>query len=184
MRGFHTGDRVQATVTAHRLSLLPDVDGLHGPPVPVCSGSGLDLCSFDSQSIECWDFCACTAIPFLGPPVFTAYLCSVILFFMVLLVSSMYVSWQSRQGTPQITFLFLSIGVFCFTCITMFLSVFWGLKMVFTPKGAHTFSSFSLTPLTYSRNIGLAVSSSVSFSLDLGAEEKVLLTVLSGIHWL
>ena len=62
----------------------------------------------------------------------------------------------------------------------MLLNVFWGLKMVFTPKGAHVFSSFSLTPLTYGRNIGLAVSSSASFSLDLGAEEKVLLIVLSG----
>ena len=62
----------------------------------------------------------------------------------------------------------------------MLLNAFWGLKMVFTPKGAHTFSSFSLTPLTYGRNIGLAVSLSVSFSLDLGAEEKALLTVLTG----
>ena len=44
MRGFHTGDRcLQATVKVHGLSLLPDVDGLHGPPVPVSSGSGLDL---------------------------------------------------------------------------------------------------------------------------------------------
>ena len=62
----------------------------------------------------------------------------------------------------------------------MLLNVFVGLTVVFTHKGAHSFPSFSLTPLKYGRNIGLAVSSSASFSLDLGAEEKVLLTVLSG----
>ena len=96
------------------------------------------------QSMECCVFCTCTAIPFLGSPVFTAYLCSVILFFIVLLVSPIYVSWQSRQGTSYTTFLF-SIGVFCFTCISMLLKLFWGLKVVFMPSGAHTFSSFSLT---------------------------------------
>ena len=31
------------------------------------------------QLMECCVFCTCTAIPFLGSPVFTAYLCSVIL---------------------------------------------------------------------------------------------------------
>ena len=84
------------------------------------------------------------------------------------------------QYPVAVAWTFFSIEVFCFTYNTMLLSVFWDLKMVFAPKGAHTFSSFSLTPLTYGRNIGLAVSSSASFFLDLGAEEKVLLTVLLG----
>ena len=92
------------------------------------------------QSMECCVFCTCTAIPFLGSPVFTAYLCSVILFFIVLLVSPIYVSWPSRQGTSYTTCLFFSIGVFCFTCISMLLNVFFGLKMVFTPSGAKSVS--------------------------------------------
>ena len=64
-----------------------------------------------SKSMECCIFCICTDIPFLGSPFFTAYLCSFILFFIVLLVSRMYASWQSRQGTSFTTCLGFSFVV-------------------------------------------------------------------------
>ena len=65
------------------------------------------------QSMECCIFCTCTDIPFMGSPFFTAYLCSFILFFIVL-VSRMYASWQSRQGTSFTTclgFSFVILGL-------------------------------------------------------------------------
>ena len=97
MRGFHTGDRCrpQSKFRAFPFFLMwmASMVLLFQYPVAVAWTFA------PSQSRECWDFCACTAIPFLGSPIFTAYLCSVILFFTVLLVSPMYVNWQSWQGT-------------------------------------------------------------------------------------
>ena len=168
---------MQTTVKVHGLSLLPDVDGLHGPAVPVSSGSGLDLRSLPVNRLlgRLCVYC----YPVLGIPC----LHRILVFRYSLLHGPSHFSNVCELAVTAGHFIdniSFSIWVLCFTCITMLLNVFWGLKMVFTPKGAHTFSSFLLTPLTYGRNIGLAVSSSASFSLDLGAEEKVLLTVLTG----
>ena len=145
--GFHTGERCrpQSRFMDCHLMCMASIVLLFQYPMVVAWTLAAP------QSMECCVFCTCTAIPFLGSPVFTAYLCSVILFFIVLLVSPMYVSWQSRQGTSYTTFLFFSIGVLCSTCISMLLNVFWGLKMVFTPSGAHTFFSFSFTQKTLRR---------------------------------
>lgn len=59
--------------------------------------------------------CTCTAIPFLGSLVLTAYLCSVSLFFMDLLVSPMHISWQSwrRQHFSSPLGSFLSLASVC-----------------------------------------------------------------------
>ena len=131
---------MQATVKVHELS-PPDVYGLHSSPVPISDSGGLDTCCSSVDVMLCLLYMQC--YPILGIPSLHSIFVFVILFFIVLQVCPMYVSWQSRQGTSYTTFLF-SIGVFCFTCI----NVYWGLKMVFTPNSTHTLFSFSFTPLT------------------------------------
>ena len=137
--------KVHATVKVHELS-PPDVYGLHSSPVPISDSGGLDTCCSSVDVMLCLLYMQC--YPILGIPSLQSIFVFVILFFIVLQVCPMYVSWQSRQSTSYRTFLFFSIGVFCFTGFSSLLNVFWGLKMVFTPSGAHTLSSFSLTPLT------------------------------------
>ena len=114
--------------------------------------------------VEFWTW---IAIPFMGSPRFTACLCSLSLTFSILLVSPKYTSGQFLQGISYATpFCFCSEVLF-FTCISSLFGVFFGLKTGFTPRGAQSFSIFSLTPLMWPVHSILGASSSCCGSREL-----------------
>ena len=72
--GFHTGERCRPQsrfMDSLFLMCMASIVLLFQYPMAVAWTLAAP------QSMECCVFCTCTAIPFLGSPVFTAYLCSV-----------------------------------------------------------------------------------------------------------
>ena len=103
----------------------------------------------DSQSVLCWSLYTCPAILFWSSPLQTAYLCSLILVFKLLLITPIYFSSQSLHGTSYTTSFQFSGEVFSFTCTTNCLKLLCGLNTALTPRGAHAFSNISLVPRMY-----------------------------------
>ena len=75
------------------------------------------------------------------------------------------------------SFFFISLGVFVFTFISIYLRVFWDLKVVWIPRGAQTMSILSLTPLIYGRTSIVFFSSSSFGSFCWWGSFRVLLMV-------
>ena len=65
----------------------------------------------ESQSMLCWCFWMWTAMPFCMSPVFIAYLCSIILCLMLLLVSPMYLISVTAWNSIDNFFLLLHWGL-------------------------------------------------------------------------